>query len=460
MFDSGSFRDPSGRILRQDGKILRAIFDQGVANYAAARDAGIYRRAVSRGRLVDLRETDTSLLAGIDPALRVVLEHPRLPFISYPYEWTFSGLKTAALLHLDLHLELLADDFTLSDATAYNVQFEGTQPIFIDHLSIVPYEDGALWVGQRQFAMQFLNPLILWAKRGVAPNTWYRGNVEGIAPEDLTKLLGWREKASFTVLAHVVAQSWTYKRGVQAGLNAKTNIARKLSKPAFISILKSLRDYIAGLSYPGEKTIWSDYAGRNSYNDERRAAKHEFVAELARSSEPQMIFDLGCNTGDFTVTALENGAKSAVGFDFDFGALEQAFSRFSKSGQPVLPLWLDATNPSPSQGWASKERKSLGERADADALLALAVIHHLAIARNVPLDMAVDWLMNLAPVGIIEFPSKSDSMVQQLLSARTDIFPDYTEEAFLAHVRARGAIRAEKRLGENGRLLIRYDRRK
>jgi ribosomal protein L11 methylase PrmA len=173
-----------------------------------------------------------------------------------------------------------------------------------------------------------------------------------------------------------------------------------------------------------------------------------------------MIFDLGCNTGDFTVTALENGAKSAVGFDFDFGALEQAFSRFSKSGQPVLPLWLDATNPSPSQGWASKERKSLGERADADALLALAVIHHLAIARNVPLDMAVDWLMNLAPVGIIEFPSKSDSMVQQLLSARTDIFPDYTEEAFLAHVRARGAIRAEKRLGENGRLLIRYDRRK
>src|SRR6185312_17448159 len=100
MFDSGSFRDPSGRILRQDGKILRAIFNQGAANYEAARDAGIYRRAVSRGRLVDLRETDTSLLAGIDPARCVVLEHPRLPFVSSPYEWTFSGLKTAALLHL------------------------------------------------------------------------------------------------------------------------------------------------------------------------------------------------------------------------------------------------------------------------------------------------------------------------------------------------------------------------
>lgn len=460
MFDSGSFRDPSGRVVWQDGKVLRAIFDQGVRNYEAARDAGVYERAVRRGQLVDLAETDTTLLAGISPSLRVVLEHPRLDFISYPYEWTFSGLKAAALLHLDFHLDLLSDGFTLSDATAYNVQFQGTRPIFIDHLSVVPYDDGMLWAGQRQFAMQFLCPLVLWAKRGIAPNGWYRGNVEGIAPEDLTRLLGWRDKASFTVLAHVVAQGWTYTRSIRSNGGSRTNPARKLSKTAFVSILKSLRDYIASLSYPGGKTIWSDYAGNNSYDDGRRAAKHDFVAETIRGLQPRLIFDVGCNSGDFTATALQNGAQSAIGFDFDFGALELAFARFAKAGSPVLPLWLDATNPSPSQGWASKERRSMAQRADADALLALAVIHHLAIARNVPLDMAVDWLMSLAPAGIIEFPSKADPMVQQLLSARADIFPDYTEEAFLAHVRARGAIRAERRLGDNGRLLIRYDRRR
>lgn len=460
MFDPGSFRDPSGRVLWQDGKILRAIFEQGAENYRAACDAGVYRRAVERGQLIDLKEIDASVLKGIDPSLKAVVEHPRITFISYPYEWTFSALKAAALLHLDLHLDLLTEGFTLSDATAYNVQFQGTRPVFIDHLSIIPYQEGMLWAGQRQFAMQFLNPLILWARRGIAPNPWYRGNVEGIAPEDLTRLLRWRDKASFTVLAHVVAQAWAFRRSLGNGAANDSGKNRKLSKAAFVSILKSLKDYIASLSFPGEKTVWSDYAANNSYDDEQRAAKHAFVADVIREEGPKLIFDVGCNTGDFTLTALENGAASAVGFDFDFGALEQAFSRFSKNNLPALPLWLDATNPSPSQGWASQERKSLAARADADALLALAVIHHLAIARNVPLDMAVDWLMSLAPVGIIEFPPKSDPMVKRLLAGRADIFPGYTEEAFLAHVRARAAIRAERRLGNNGRLLIRYDRRK
>ena len=369
-------------------------------------------------------------------------------------------LKAAALLHLDLHLELLADGFTLSDATAYNVQFRGTRPVFIDHLSIVPHEEGELWAGQRQFAMQFLNPLLLWAKRGVAPNCWYRGSVEGIAPEDLVRLLPFRDKLSFTVLAHVVAQSHAHARGVRKGHGDRPAPRRRLSRGALVAILKNLRDYVAGLSYPGGKTVWSDYAGHNSYDEERRAAKHGFVAELARSTAPALLFDLGCNTGDFSETAVDHGAKAVVGFDFDFGALEQAFDRFDKSGKPVLPLWLDATNPSPSQGWAGAERKSLGDRAGADALLALAVIHHLAIARNVPLDMAVDWLISLAPTGIIEFPSKADPMVQALLSTRADIFPDYTEEAFLAHVGARAAVADQCRLGGDGRLLIRYDRRR
>jgi hypothetical protein len=333
-------------------------------------------------------------------------------------------------------------------------------PVFIDHLSIVPYSEGELWTGQRQFAMQFLNPLILWAKRGVAPNPWFRGSVEGIAPEDLARLLPLKDKLSFTVLAHVVAQSHAHRRGIRAGVDGQPKASRRLSGRAFAAILSSLRDYIAGLSAPGGKTIWSDYAGHNSYDGERRAAKHGFVAEMARSIQPALLFDIGCNSGDFTETALDHGARAAVGFDFDFGALEQAFARFDAQGRPVLPLWLDATNPSPSQGWAGAERKSLGERADADALLALAVIHHLAIARNVPLAMAVDWLIGLAPAGMIEFPSKADPMVQALLANRVDIFPDYTEEAFLAHVGERAAVIEQRRLGDDGRLLIRYDRRR
>ncbi|HVF37332.1 MAG TPA: class I SAM-dependent methyltransferase, partial [Sphingomicrobium sp.] len=305
----------------------------------------------------------------------------------------------------------------------------------------------------------FLNPLFLWAKRGIAPHAWYRGSVEGITPEDLAKLLGWRDRLSFTVLAHIIGPAMVARRRVEDGLGAKPR--RQVTLPAvrLVAILKSLRDYVAGLSLPAEKTVWDDYADNNSYDGLKRQAKHRFVGDAVAATTPRLLFDVGCNSGDFSQTALDHGAKSVIGFDFDFGALERAFRRFDKAEASVLPLWLDATNPSPSQGWANAERSSLQDRADADMVLALAVIHHLAIAKNIPLDMAVDWLMGLAPSGVIEFPSKSDPMVEQLLKNRQDIFPDYTEEAFLAHVQARGKIIAREHLGESGRLIVRFDRK-
>lgn len=457
-FDGGSFRDPSGRVLRHDSRIFRAIFEPGAAAYEAARDAGVLDKAIKRGRLLPADPVNEPDLTPLAPGARHWVEHPRLDFVSYPYEWTFSALQQAAQLHLDFQIELIADGFTMSDATAYNVQFRGTKPVFIDHLSIIPYEEGTAWAGQRQFGMQFLNPLFLWAKRGIAPHAWFRGSVEGIAPEDVVKLLRWRDRFSFTVLAHIVGPAAVARSRVAQGLDAKPPREAKLSKPRLVAMLQSLRDYLAGLSLPGEKTVWDDYADNNSYDEERRAAKHQFVGDEVAKVAPRLLFDIGCNSGDFSQTALDYGAKSVVGFDFDFGALERAFARFDQSGAAVLPVWLDATNPSPSQGWASSERASLQDRADADMVLALAVIHHLAIAKNVPLDMAVDWLMGLAPAGVIEFPSKADPMVQQLLKHRPDIFPDYTEEAFIAHVGARGSIVRQERLGETGRLIISYTR--
>lgn len=458
-FDAGSFRDPSGRVIRHDSRILRAIFEPGAPAYEAARDAGVYEKAIAKGRLLAADPTDPGAMGEVVKGAKHWIEHPRLDFVSYPYEWTFSALKAAAIHHLDFHCELLADGFTLSDATAYNIQFQGTKPVFIDHLSIVPYVEGEAWVGQRQFGMQFLNPLYLWAKRGLAPHAWYRGSVEGIEPEELMKLLGWKDRLSFTVLAHIVGPAMVARRRVAEGLDNKPQREAKLGKDRLVTMLQGLRAYIADLNLPSEKTVWDDYADNNSYDSERREKKHRFVAAAVEATKPDLMFDIGCNSGDFSQTGIDAGARSVVGFDFDFGALEKAFSRFDKSGAKVLPLWLDATNPSPSQGWASAERKSMQQRADADLMVALAVIHHMAIGKNVPLDMSVDWLMGLAPAGIIEFPSKSDPMVQQLLRHRPDIFPDYTEEAFLAYVRARGAITSEDRIGETGRLIVRYDRR-
>ena len=458
-FDAGSFRDPSGRVLRHDNRILRAIFEAGVHQFSAVKDSGVLDEMIDDGWLLPAETLADDSLDSLAPGAVRWLEHPLLDFVSYPYEWCFSALKAAALHHLDFHIALLGRGFTLSDATAYNIQFRGTKPVFIDHLSIVPYEEGSAWVGQRQFGMQFLNPLYLWAKKGVAPHSWYRGSLEGIEPEELAKLLGLRDRLSFIVLAHIVGPAAFARRRVAEGLDAKSYRVAHLPKRRLIAILASLRDYIAGLTLSREKTVWDNYADNNSYDEARRNAKHIFVADAVGKVAPSMLFDIGCNSGDFSRTSIDAGAGHIVGFDFDFGALERAFERFDRSSSPVLPLWLDATNPSPAQGWAGAERKSVQERSNADMMLALAVIHHLAIAKNIPLDMAVDWLMSLAPSGVIEFPSKSDPMVGQLLRHRPDIFPNYTEEAFLQHVSARSRIVREDRIGEGGRLIVAYDRR-
>lgn len=462
-YDGGSFRDPSGRILKYKGRVLRVIFDHGIKDYLDIEKSGLLAELADRGLLLPAKPLVPSEigpdLIELVPDARGWLEHPRLDYISYPYEWCFSQLRDAALLHLDLNLALLERDFTLSDATAYNVQFIGSKPIFIDHLSIVPYVEGAPWIGQRQFGMQFLNPLLLWGRKGVAPHAWFRGSVEGIPPEELAKLLGWRDRLSFIVLAHVIGPAHFARQRVADGLDSEPARRASLSKTRFVALLKTLRDYISTLSPPREKTVWDDYAEHNSYADVSRDAKRKFVANAVASSDRGAVFDIGCNSGDFSQVALDAGAKSVVGFDFDFGALERAYARFSASGGNVLPLWLDATNPSPAQGWAGRERMSMSERGSADCVLALAVIHHLAIAHNVPLDMAIDWIMGLGRTGVIEFPSKSDPMVRQLLRGREDFFTDYTEATFLEQVGRRGKITAQERLSENGRLIVAFDRR-
>lgn len=457
--DPGSFRDPSGRVFIEDDRVLRAIYEMGRDNFEAVQQAGVLDALIAKGLLVEAEEADVAAADELEPKPAHLLAHPKIPFISYPYEWTFSQLKAAALLHLELHLEALNSGFTLCDATAYNVQFRGTEPVFIDHLSVVPYEEGEIWAGHRQFCMQFLNPLILWAKRGVVPNAWYRGSVEGIPPEDLAAVLSWKDKLSFTVLAHVVTQAKAHKHALKTETKEKIVKTRKLPKRSLVAMLEGLKSYISGLELPGGRSVWSDYAEDNSYNAEKRAEKHDFVASMAASVQPEMMFDIGCNSGDFTQTALDAGAQSVVAFDFDYGALERCYSRFAQSGASVLPLWLDAANPSPAQGWANAERASLGDRGKIDAMVALAVIHHIAIGRNVPLDMAVDWLIGLAPYGVIEFPNKDDVMVRKLLANRKDIFPDYTEEAFLHHVGKRAAIVEQKKLGADGRMIVQYRRK-
>lgn len=460
--DPASFRDPSGRVYRQDGRIFRTVMGSAADEFDFVRSTGLLDDLVSAGLVVPATPIAPQGHVPLTAGARYVLEHPALPFISYPYEWSFPTLKAAALLHLDVHLRALEKGVTLSDASAYNVQFVGARPIFIDTLSFRRYRDGELWMGHRQFSEQFLNPLLLRVLLGVPHNAWLRGSPEGIETPSLDRLLRLRHRLSWKVFTHVTLPARLQASAHKAGeaLQAIRPQAHRLPLASFRRMLLGLRDWIGRLE-PRDTgtTAWADYGTQHGYAPEESGAKKAFVATFVAATRPRVVWDLGCNSGDYAKVALEAGAELVIGFDADQQALEGAFARARAERLAFLPLWLDAANPSPSQGWAQRERPGLRERRNADAVLALAFMHHLAIARNVPLDHLVDWLVSLAPAGIVEFVPKSDPKVQRLLRLREDIFESYSEEVLRRALERRAELVEVRTISRTGRRLLWYRRR-
>jgi ribosomal protein L11 methylase PrmA len=460
LADAGSFRDHSGRIYHAGSDIFRSVSRRAAEDYGHALKSGLIEKLMAEGKLVTTKEVDQRVLTDAGIETTIVLRHQRIPFISYPYEWPFSLLKAAALLHLDIHIEALKHGITLSDASAYNVQFRGIEPVFIDVLSFRRYREGEAWAGHRQFCEQFLNPLLLRSLFGIAHNDWYRGRLEGIGTQELADLLPWWRNSSFNLLTHVTLQA-RLQRAAAADSGAYTERAKKtsLSKRAHAAILEELRNWIGDLKpLKSKATTWQHYAEQTTYGEKERQAKGRFIAAFCRETRPEMLWDIGCNTGEYAEIALSSGAKRVVGFDYDQGALERAIARAKGKGLDLLPLYQDGANPSPGQGWMGRERRSTQERGGADALIALAFEHHLAIGRNVPLDQLVAWLVALAPKGIIEFVQKSDPTVQQLLALREDIFCDYDAVRFEAALKSKARIVAAEQVSAQGRTLYSFER--
>jgi len=458
--DAGSFRDPRGHIYIDDGRVFRTVTKSGLADFQQVRQTGLLDKLVDNNRLVAFEEADAAHLSFVPQDVDLVLEHPRLPFISYPYEWGFQLLKSAALLQLDIYAEALQHDVTLTDASAYNIQFVGSRPIFIDHLAFRPYRDGEFWTAHRQFCEQFLNPLLLRAKLGIVHNAWYRGALEGISTSDLNRLLPLRKKFSWNVFSQVVLQDKFQEASLDKSARATVSINKGLPKQSFERMLMSMRNWIEKLQpLDSGKTVWGGYAADNSYSGEGASQKRAFIADFARVVQPKLIWDIGCNTGEYSAAALEAGAASIIGFDFDQTAIDMAYQRAVDNDLQLLPLYLDAANPAPDQGWGERERKGLRGRAECDAILALALVHHLAIGKNVPLEAVVNWLLSLAPNGVIEFVPKSDPMVQELLRFRDDIFDKYTLENFERSIQATATIKRWDNVEGSERRLVWYRRK-
>ena len=461
--ERSSFRDPAGQVLESsDGRIFRTVAAGAMEDFHAARASAVVRALVAEGALVATEEPAGACPPGLrqlTPPGGALVEHPRLPFVSYACEWPFSALKAAALFHLDLQLRLLEDGLALSDASTFNVQFIATRPIFIDWLSLRRYREGEYWAAHAQFCAQFLNPLLLAAKLGVPHHAWLRGRQEGLPGRDLAALLPLRALVSPRLWAHVLLPLRLERRVASRRELAARASRRPLPRHAYRGLLLQLRRWVEGLSPRRADTQWRGYSSAASYCNRDAQAKADAVRAFAAAHAPRQVWDLGCASGEFAAAALDAGARSVVGFDSDPGVLEQAFAHAKQSNLDFLPLYQDLADPTPAQGWQHQERRSLLQRADrAEALLALAVVHHLAIERNIPLPQIAAWLIALAPRGLIEFVPRGDPRTDDLLALRDRDFAEYTPEAFEAALGKCAKFQRTGMASATGRLLYAFER--
>jgi ribosomal protein L11 methylase PrmA len=452
----GSFRDPSGFVYTADGTLYRQVNRVFADEFDACVASGLYDDLTAGGLLVPHRAVGVERAAA--PDAHAVLEPARVGFISYPYEWSFGQLKDAARLTLDVQDRALARGFVLRDASAYNVQFQDGRPLFIDTLSFERYRDGEPWAAYKQFCEHFLVPLALMSTRDVRCGRLQREYLDGI-PLDLgSALLPGRTWARVGLLLHVHLHARATKRYESASV-AQVTGARKLSKRGLSALVASLREAVEGLTWRPAGTQWVGYTADHNYSEDALAAKRRLVHDYVTAAAPQTVWDLGGNTGAFSRVAREV-APSVVCFDVDPAAVELNYRRLRERGETgLLPLQLDLMNPSPATGWAHEERLSLEARGPADLVMALALVHHLAIANNVPLPRVAETFARLGRALIVEFVPKSDSQVERLLRNRPDIFPEYTPEGFERAFEQHYVIDAKQRVGDSQRSLYLMRRR-
>ena len=430
---AASFRDPSGVVYSHNGKLLRQINKVYQQDYDLLLSSGLYDRLSKKKLLVSHEESQEPPLL---PELAYKIIQPeKIDFISYPYEWSFSQLKDAALLTLNIEKEALNSGLSLKDASAYNIQFHHGAPILIDTLSFCQYQEGQPWVAYKQFCQHFLAPLALMSKTDLQLSKLLIHYIDGIPLALCSKLLPGSTRLSFGLTSHIHLHAQAENRYAATGDDAGRNLSEKkpqVSKIGLLGILDSLEKTVRSLNIQAAGKEWANYYSNTNYTDDSFKSKKQIVKEWSQALKPKKVMDLGANTGVFSREAAWSPDCLVISSDIDPEAVEANYLQIKVDAQKnVLPLVIDLTNPSPAIGWDNQERESFYQRGQCDLVLALALIHHLAIANNVPLLDIAHTFSELGTYLLLEFVPKEDSQVKRLLRSRDDIFSDYSLEGIL-----------------------------
>jgi hypothetical protein len=420
---SASFRDPSGFVFIKDQVVFRQVNLSYRTNYDLLVGSGLYKELSDNNLLIKHTETNSPITK---PAYKILLPE-QIPFISYPYEWSFSQLKDAALLTLKIQKESLRYGLSLKDASAYNIQYLRGKPILIDTLSFEKYDESKPWIAYRQFCQHFLAPLSLMTYNDLYMGNFSKNYIDGIPLDITVNLLPAKTKYKFGLLTHLHLHAKSQARySDPKAIRRKT----KFNQTQMLGILDHLATTIKSLHPPKQKTTWGEYYSNTNYTTSALKCKSDIIERYLKNIKPKTLWDAGANDAYFSRLASQEQIFTLAS-DVDPVAIEAAYRRSKEEkDQYLLPLIIDLTNPSPAIGWANQERSSFLSRCNFDVTLCLAFVHHLAIANNLPFSYIAELFSKTSKNLIIEFVPKQDSKVQHLLGSRDDIFDFYTKEEF------------------------------
>lgn len=437
-------------MFQRDGAFYRQVNQCYQATYRALLDSGLYDDLVQRGLLIPHEPADLSLAP--EPDAAAVIRPAQLSFVSYPFEWSFSQLKASALTTLQVQRQALAHGLSLKDASAYNVQLHEGRPTLIDTLSFEPYEPGFPWVGYRQFCQHFLAPLALMAYRDVRLGTLLQSHLDGLPLDLAAGMLPWRTRFRPGLLMHLHLHSRAQARHADAD-RTRASLKGRMNRRRLEALLESLKSTVRGLAWNPARTPWASYGDQSSYSDAALADKRRLVGAYVAQAAADSAWDLGGNVGVFSRIA---GALDVpvVSIDSDPGAVDLNYRRMVQNGERRLfPIVADLASPSPALGWDNEEIKSLTARGPAGLVMALALVHHLAISNNTRFERLAQFFASLGPILLIEFVPPDDPMVGRLLAMRNHTFPWYTRPEFEAAFSRSFRIQRSDRIADSQRRL-------
>ncbi|MCX2865125.1 class I SAM-dependent methyltransferase [Paucibacter sp. PLA-PC-4] len=436
-------------------RILRHVHASARAQTERLLDSDLYRQLTQEGLLVGAVSVEVTPEGGL------LLEHPRIALPSYPFEWTPGMLADAATLTLDIQRRAWAQGWTLKDAAANNVLFDGTRPVFCDLLSLRnrQADDAPGWQAYGQFVRHFILPLLAVTELGRTPRDIFLAHRDGLRAAEISPFIPWYSQMNLAMWLHVRLPARLERRRISKALRpTATHTSPSNASDGTPWLLNNLQGFVARLNGRSHQlSAWSAYTGnRDHYADAELEAKRTAVASIVSEGRYASVLDVGANSGEFSQLAAQHGARQIVALDDDLNALNALYRHSRTSGHPIQCLHANMARPTPATGWQLAETLPLPERFAQrfDLVLMLAVVHHLVVTERLPLPQLFIVLSNYcSDTLLIEFVPRDDPRFIEIAGPNIALYDHWDLNYFLASAQPWFELQQEIVISTQRRLL-------